>query len=163
MKLSAKIKVDFRTALAKQMGESFTTECAAAFGDLVQAQAKHNVAPGIGPGPHPHPERIDTGNLMDSIQADIRKSTNAVAVDVYTNVEYGVFLEAGWHTPSGRFARYPWLRPAIETAQREFMNIVRTKAAVAFTGGARGGLVAIKRGRNTWDSFARGWRRGVTK
>lgn len=160
MRLAATMRVDFNSRQAKAMGESFTAECAAAFGDRVMELAKRNVAPGKGPGPHPHkqPGRVDTGNLQDSIQADIHKTASAAVVTVFTPLDYGTYLEAGWHAPSGRFYRYPWLWPAINQAQKEFLDIVRSHSGVAFTGGYTGGRVAVKKGANAWDSYQRGWR-----
>jgi len=168
MQTVGKVRVYFNTPLAQQMGESFTTELAAAFGDEVQRRAKDNVAPGRGPGPHPHPpppawQHVDTGRLMESIGADIEKRLNVVNVMVSTPVPYGVFLEAGWHTQSGRFVRYPWLAPAIADTQRDFMRLVRAKADTAFRGGPRGGLIRVNTGSNIWDSYSRGWKRAGGK
>jgi hypothetical protein len=146
MRLQAKLRVSFNTALARRMGESFTTEVAAAFGDEVQRRAKENVMPGRGPGPHPHlTPHEDTGRLAESIQADIGKTASAVTVTVFSDLNYALYNEMGWHTSTGRFVRYQFLRPAITEAQRSFMNLVRSKADVVFAGGARGGAVRVKR------------------
>ena len=158
MKTTATIRVSFNTPLAKQMGESFTTEVAAEFGDQVVARAKHNVSPNVGPGIHPHPGRIDTGNLMENIWADIVKNQNGIKVVIYTDVVYGLYLEAGVHTLSGRFVRWPWLQPAITDTQKELSDIIRAKADIAFAGGLRGGGIAIRKGSNVWDSYTRGWK-----
>jgi|GEM_PF-5570892 len=160
MRTIGKVRVYFNTPLAKQMGESFTTEVAAAFGDAVQRLAKENVAPGKGPGPHPHPGRVDTGRLMESIEADIEKRSNVVNVTIFTTVPYGLWLEAGWTTTTGRFIRYPWLAVAISEVQRDFMRLVRAKADVAFAGGVRGGLIGIRKGTNPWD-YIRGSSRKI--
>jgi hypothetical protein len=152
MKTTATIRVSFNTPLAKAMGESFTTEVAAEFGDQVLARAKENTAPGKGPGPHPHvSEHFDTGTLMENIFADIAKTANGVTMHVWTPIEYGLWNEAGWTTTTGRFIRYPWLSVAVSEVQKELSSIIRAKADVAFAGGARGGAIAIRKGSNTWD------------
>ena len=167
MKTTATIRVSFNTPLAKQMGESFTTEVAAEFGDQVVARAKENTAPGKGPSSHPHPpppawQHEDTGRLMESIFADIVKTANGVTMHVYTDVPYGLWLEAGFPAITGRFYRYPWLSPAVSDVQKELSNIIRAKADVAFAGGLRGGGIAIRKGSNVWDSYTRGWK-GASK
>jgi len=163
MRTVAKIKVDFRTAQAIALGESFTTEVAAEFGEDVRRRAMENVAPGKGPSEHPHPpppawQHEDTGDLMRDIQVDIAKGANGVTMTVHTeNIGYGTFLEAGWHGPSGRFYRYQWMRPAVEAARRDLDGIIRSTALVAFAGGVRGGLKRIKIGENPWQ--APGWKK----
>lgn len=84
----------------------------------VKVQAKHNVAPGIGPGPHPHrTPHVDTGNLMRSIfYRTWQKGKLEVGFTVGTPLNYGLFLEVGWQTKSGSFFRYPWLMPALMSA-----------------------------------------------
>jgi hypothetical protein len=162
MRTVAKIKVDFRTAQAIALGEAFTTEVAAELGDDVVRRAKEFTLPGVGPGPHPHKpppawQHVDTGHLSESIRADISKSANGVKMDVYSDLPYSLYLEAGWHGPSGRFYRYPWLRPSFEAALRNLDGIIRASAAIAFAGGVRGGLIGIRRGANPWQ--APGWKK----
>jgi len=95
-------------------------------GEIVQQIARANVTEGIGPGPHPHPGRKDTGSLREAVQfmvdepetwvwrAQIGPDKNAPALEGGTPPWlYGWFLEVGWHSPIGRFWRYPWLRPAL--------------------------------------------------
>ena len=163
MKTTATIRVSFNTPLAKAMGESFTTEVAAEFGDQVLARAKHNVSPNVAPGQHPHKpppawQHVDTGTLMENIFADIVKSATGVVMHIWTPILYGVFLEAGWHGPSGQFYRYPWLQPSISETQKDLTDIIRAKADVAFAGGAKGGAIRIRKGANVWDSYTRGWK-----
>lgn len=43
--------------------------------------------------------------------------------------EYGLFLEVGWTTPSGRTARYPWLYPAATMAARRWEPIARAQVS----------------------------------
>lgn len=92
--------------------------------------AHDNVLPGVGPGPHPHriwgnwPEHVDTGALARSLQARVELRGPIVRAFVITDLDYGMFLEIGWFSPrSGRFIRYPWLRPAFERAKMEIADI----------------------------------------
>lgn len=152
MRTIGTVRTYFDKQGAKGMGEAFTTELAAAFGDLVLAQAKHNVAPGVGPGPHPHIDRVDTGTLMRGIKAEITKRSNGVTVMVFTDVPYGLYLEAGWHALNGVFYRYPWLLPAINAAQREFSQLVRSKSDVGFNPGSLSRGTTIRKGSNPWET-----------
>ena len=168
MRTIASVRVDFATAAAKQVGKAFMEDVALEFGTQVAERAKQNVAPGRGPGPHPHPgppawQHEDTGELGDSIRSDVREITNGVECMIFTPLDRGLYLEAGWHGPSGRFYRYPWLWPAINAVQVGFRGMARTRAGVAFTGGIRGGKVATKKGANVWDTYSRGWKRRLGK
>lgn len=53
-------------------------------------------------GRPPHTEIVDTGALYDSIQADIRKSSqNVVSVEVGTNLHYAKYVHDGYTQPAG--------------------------------------------------------------
>lgn len=91
-----------------------------------QAYARENVAPGIGPSIHPHELHTwhtftweDTGDLAESVGYRIRFAGFRREVTIYTDLEYGMYLEIGFRGPSGRFYRYPWMKPAYEKAQKE--------------------------------------------
>ena len=103
--------------------------------------AKANVAPGRGPGPHPHRPQShheDTGDLAESVKlsegwgGDILfedAPTNLSWVtSIYTDLDYGLYLEQGWTALSGLRYRYPWLFPAMVMAQRDFAHLARTTA-----------------------------------
>jgi hypothetical protein len=82
----------------------------------VKEQARRNVTPGVGPGPHPHKptsHHVDTGNLMRSIFYRTYERSGLVGAMIGTPINYGLFLELGWHAASGAFYRYPWLEPAL--------------------------------------------------
>ena len=80
--------------------------------------AKRRVAPGVGPGPHPHPGRVDTGNLMRSIQGRAL-ATGAVFTAAWgTDVEYGIYLEFG----TVKMPPYPWLVPSYEAMKPEALE-----------------------------------------
>lgn len=43
--------------------------------------------------------------------------------------KYGMYLEVGWTTPSGRTARYPWMYPAATLAAREWEGIAKAQVS----------------------------------
>lgn len=97
----------------------------------IQEQAKHNVEPGVGPGPHPHrTPHEDTGALMRSIKKKVWEKRSEVGFAVYTDKDYGLFLEIGWHSAAGNFWRYPWLLPALRDVAPEALK--QTVAEVRF-------------------------------
>ncbi len=83
---------------------------------LVESQAKLNatgmqVAGAINPegrGP-----RVRTDNLRSSITWRLGRDEISIYALVGTKVFYGRYLEQGWHTSSGTYYRYPFLRPAL--------------------------------------------------
>jgi hypothetical protein len=92
-----------------------------------QKYAKENVEPGHGPSPHdgdadkwghrwPH---TDWGDLQESIQISVGHQGFLGIAQVYTDEDYGAWLEIGFHSPAGNFFRYPWLSPAFERVIRE--------------------------------------------
>jgi len=101
------------------------------FAKLTEAKAKRNVKPGVGPGPHPHRtdhgwEWVDTGNLMRDVHYEMYKAGEksiGFFVGAWT-LNYGRFLEEGFHGPSGRFYRYPWPKPAHDAASREIQALL---------------------------------------
>ena len=96
---------------------------------LVRDQARHNVAPGVGPSPHglkPHPH-IDTGNLMRDTQVgDVYREGNSLVREVgNTDVTfYGSILEGGWYSRAGNFFIYKWLWPALEVSVGSIRRMV---------------------------------------
>jgi len=87
-------------------------------GVLMRDAARARVMPGVGPGPHPHVSKhIDTGNLARNIVYRVTKTTRGGQLEVGPKPEayYGTYLELGWHTASGTFYKYPWLRPALKS------------------------------------------------
>ena len=77
----------------------------------VKEQAKHNVSPGVGPGPHPHKPtsgHTDTGALEKSVFYRTGERGLLVWFVCGTDLNYGMFLEIGWHSKSGNFWKYPW-------------------------------------------------------
>lgn len=100
-------------------------------------QAKLRVRPGVGPGPHPHRTDHgwiweDTGNLADAITFafetlpgdQVRDQVSAMVYVDATKAPYGIWLERGFHGPSGKFYRYQFLLPACQNASRNFTRYV---------------------------------------
>jgi len=107
-------------------------------GAKVRVSARARVAPGAGPGPHPHrTPHVDMGNLMRNIvyrrHWDSRRRGWAVEVGPKPAGYYGTYLELGWHTRSGTFYKYPWLRPAYEENARWASDHLMKAAGGAFT------------------------------
>ena len=85
------------------------------FTGRIAEKAKKNVAPGVGPGPHPHrTPHEDSGTLMRNIKTATTATGDLVNGAVYTDVDYGLYLEIGWHAKNGAFYKYPWLLPAVQ-------------------------------------------------
>ena len=111
------------------------------------ALARERVAPGVGPGPHPHkdwgwPIAIDTGNLRSAIKwgwehvggkspPPVGTMTALLYIDAQI-APYGTWLEHGWHGPSGKFYRYPFLAPAMREALGTFGRFVRQGKALRY-------------------------------
>lgn len=133
MRMTARVEVNMRTREVKAAGAGFAAEFADQMGELAAQYARENVTPGSGPGPHPHrpppfPEHEDTGDLRDSITVQHVRMGFLETAQVFTDLPYGVYLELGWHSPSGRLWRYPWLMPAFMKAQDERAGIARSTA-----------------------------------
>jgi len=96
---------------------------------LVKEEAAKAVSPGVGPGPHPHNwPHVDTGDLAASLTkygpySEDKRRVMEVGGD--GSVDYGKFLEVGFHGPSGAFYRYPWLLPALERLKGVIGRVVR--------------------------------------
>jgi hypothetical protein len=95
-------------------------------GKRAQQYARENVEPGKGPSIHPHDRHIwhtfkweDTGDLAESVQVRFRQAGFLRHVVIETDSDYRMWLELGFHGPSGRMYRYPWMRPAFAKAQKE--------------------------------------------
>lgn len=136
MKLVSRIEINDRTTEVAARGDAFAKALALAMAHEAAREARLNVAPGQGPGPHPHkPEshHIDTGDLMRSIDVEPQDRGFLKTALVFTEVEYGTYLEIGWTNPySGRFWRYPWLWPAVQVAQANAPGQARSTARQFF-------------------------------
>lgn len=96
----------------------------AKIGAQLRDACRAKVMPGVGPGPHPHrTKHIDTGNLARSTVYRMTALRHGWQVEVGPNPEgyYGTYLEIGWHAKSGRFYKYPWIRPTLK-AQWPYIN-----------------------------------------
>jgi len=132
MRLSVRLEVNLRTREVAAAGQGFAREFADQLGARTAELARANVAPGSGPGPHPHRpvppfrEHTDTGELMRSIQVKAVSMGFLETTQVFTDLDWGLYLEAGWHSASGRFWRYPWLSVAMMRAQEDAAGIARS-------------------------------------
>ena len=131
MRLTARIEVNLNTKAVKAAGQGFGREFADTLGERTAELARANVAPGSGPGPHPHRpppfrQHTDTGELMRSIKIKAVSMGFLETCHVYTDSEYGLYLEAGWHAASGRLWRYPWLSVAMMRAQEDAAGIAQS-------------------------------------
>lgn len=134
MRLTGRVEVNMNTAAVKARGKGFSRDFADTLGELVQRNAKHNVSPGVGPGPHPHLTRHqDTGNLRDSIQTEPQSRGFLETTMVFTDLEYGAWLETGWTSRNGSFHRYSWLFPAMDAARAEVNSIAQSTARIWFS------------------------------
>ena len=144
-RIFARMQVNMTTKELRSQSYRFGEGFAAQIGELTLAAAKRNVAPGKGPGPHPHiTEHEDTGYLMEHIFVKPRRAGFMIYSHVYTDVEYGTYLEIGWHTSLGKFVRYPWLAPAAEEAKREALKIARQTYRIYFKPGGGKGFIKGK-------------------
>lgn len=140
MRLNARVEVNMNTKAVKAAGQGFAREFADTLGARAAELARLNVAPGSGPGPHPHRpvppfrEHTDTGELMRSIQLKAVSMGFLETTHVFTDLEYGAYLEAGWHSASGNLWRYPWLLPAMMRAQEEAAGIAQSTSRRWFSG-----------------------------
>ena len=153
MRLTGEVKVNFRNKHVKDLGAGFVQDMALTLGEKIQAQAKHNVSPGVGPGPHPHnpgSHHIDTGNLRDSIEVDVDVVGAHAVAQVWSDLEYSVYLEYGWTARSGKFYRYPFLWPALDTVRPEVPPLMAQKGRVWFSGDSGPVGVAHGLGMGTW-------------
>lgn len=98
-----------------------------ALGEQAKEYAQKNVKKGKGPSPHPHKKHWwhnfkweDTGALAESVQVRYRQAGFLRTVTIYTDLDYGMYLELGFRGPSGMFYRYPWMKPAYQKAQKDF-------------------------------------------
>jgi len=131
MRLNARVEVNNRCREVRIMGNSFAQDVANVLGATAMDLAKLNVAPGSGPGPHPHRPQsthIDTGALRDSLHVESQARGFLKTAILYTDLEYGAYLEMGWTTKGGTHYRYPWLMPAVEEARLETEAIARSSA-----------------------------------
>ena len=117
------VDVTLNTPAVRMYAEDYTKMVAQNAAEAVLNNARARVAPGVGPGPHPHRtdhgwEWEDTGNLQDALywawDATQQKKNEFIAVVGIdgSRAPYGLWLEWGWTSPSGRLNRYPFLGPA---------------------------------------------------
>ena len=62
---------------------------------------------------------------------------------VYTDLDYGTYLEIGWRARNGRFYRYPWLKPAWQKAMAEYKTITTREWKQAMIGMSEGSGVKL--------------------
>lgn len=140
-RLTARVEVNMKTAEIVARGRGFTREFADLMGELTAKYARINVTPGSGPGPHPHRpppywKHVDTGALRDSIKVRAVHMGFLETAHVFTDLEYGLYLEVGWtNKQSGNHWRYPWLMPALMQARQESADIARSTGRRWFSEG----------------------------
>ena len=141
--LKAVVRVNLRTREAQERGRKWARTFAANAAKRVRYRAQRNVAPGRGPGPHPHrtgSKHEDAGELMRDVHTHTVHRGFMEEVKVYTNTDYGVYLEVGWHTKAGTFYRYPWLYPALAQNLTAMREIARITGAALFGSGRGSGV-----------------------
>ena len=114
---SVKIEAFTMGSFSVQVAES-TRKTLGQAGALIRDAARARVMPGVGPGPHPHrTPHEDTGNLARNIVYRVTTTQRGGELEVGPKPGgyYGTYLELGWHTASGAFYKYPWLRPALKS------------------------------------------------
>ncbi len=126
-RITVGLRISSRAKALANRGVEAAYELAEEMAELAADYARANVEPGVGPASHsynadswghqwPHE---DTGDLGDSVQiADQHQGFLGVA-SVYTDKEYGAWLNVGFHSPAGNFFRYPWLDQAFARAAAE--------------------------------------------
>lgn len=129
MRVNVRVEVNTTAKEFTQRADDFINDFLKNLAELTRDIAKENVAPGKGPGPHPHrpgSHHVDTGRLRESIQVAYQERGFLKTAVVYTDLEYGLYLEAGWTTSKGNHFRYPWLTPAAEMARQRTRDIARS-------------------------------------
>lgn len=131
MRLTVRAEVNMKTKEIKARATGFNREFAETIGTRAAELAREAVSPGAGPGPHPHrPDspHEDTGDLAASVQMKLVHMGFLETAHIFTDLEYGLYLEAGWTTKAGTHWRYPWLMPSLEMARDEAETIARSTA-----------------------------------
>jgi len=137
MRVSARVEVNNRSAEVRRMGNSFAQDVADVLAAAAADIAKHSVSPGIGPGPHPHrpqSKHIDSGELAKSVKTQQQPRGFLKTALIFTDMEYGAYLEMGWTTKSGTHYRYPWIMPAVEEVRFDTDSIARSSARKFLSG-----------------------------
>ena len=134
LELVGRVEVHKRAKEVRAMGEGFAAMYVNDLGTMIMEQAKLNVEPGKGPGPHPHRvEHTDTGALRDSVKMRFEHRGFLETVYVFSDLNYGVFLELGFHANwGGAFIQYPWLAPAYLQVLDSADNYLRATARLWF-------------------------------
>jgi len=140
MRITGKVEVNFNSREVKAAGAEFARAFTKELGELTRDIAQRNISPGVGPGPHPHRpppfrQHTDTGALRDSIQVAPREQGFLTTYLVWTDLDYGTYLEMGWFSMAGNFWRYPWMLPAVSEAEQSLYKIARSTGRAYFTGG----------------------------
>lgn len=119
LKFSGTVQLNSRSKAFAHKSSQATEEAMRRVLKAVVRIAKQNVAKGKGPSPHDgsadnwghHWAHEDTGDLAESVQDAIWLQGFLTEGTVFTDLDYGVYLEVGWRQ-NGHFYRYPWLKPA---------------------------------------------------
>lgn len=124
--MESRLSISSTNAVFKRFGDESWHQAAVTIrqvGDRAWEFARQNVAPGEGPGPHPHIwPHDDTGDLQEDIGLKFKYEGSRLIAVVYTEKDYGAYLEVGWQTPTGRRVHYPWLKPAYKKAGQGFLK-----------------------------------------
>lgn len=85
--------------------------------------AKASMISGAGPAPPGSPPHRQTGELAESVDADVRVSGEKIKATIGTDAVEGYFLEIGRANAEAR----PWLFPAFERATLEARGVLKQK------------------------------------
>lgn len=131
--------------------------------------ARENVAPGKGPSPHDDPNRHryqDTGILQEHVLTAIWLQGFLTEGSVFTDLDYGVYLELGWHRRTGggalRFYRYPWLKPAFLQAMKRLPDLAAERFRTQMTDLDEDQLVT-EESIDSWVAACQRWAENIAK
>ncbi len=127
MKLNMRVQVNSNTREVRSQAAGFAMDFADRIAQSAAVMAREKVSPGKGPGPHPHVSvHEDTGDLMRDIEVSNTQFGFLSTATVYTTLDYGLYLEFGWHAKNGMFYRYPWLKPSMDVATQSAEAVAKT-------------------------------------
>lgn len=123
LEFAATLQINSRARAFANKASSSTEDAVRKVLRRAEKLAKENVAKGKGPSPHTgndieghnYPYR-DTGDLARSVRSAVWLQGFLTEGSIFTDLDYGVYLEVGWRTKAGNFFRYPWMRPAMMEA-----------------------------------------------
>lgn len=92
----------------------------------------------------PHTEIVDTGDLFDSLTAEVKKaSTNTVTVQVGSDLKYAKYVHDGYYQPAGlkfqgkygqwyttkggRISGRPFIRDGLDAAKQDLEDAIGTE------------------------------------